>query len=70
MRKKNLCNTNTLQINKVSDLKYGILDEPLCRSVKRLSALRPSATTKTSLEAGGTSDVAWGVMPWTSGDVK
>lgn len=67
---KHACLTNTLQIHKVSNLKYGILDEPLCRSVKRLSALRPSATTKTNLEAGGASEVAWGVMPWTSGDVK
>lgn len=56
--------------NYVANLKYGALDEPLGRSVKRLSALRPSATTKTSLEAGGASGVAWGGMPWTSGEVK
>lgn len=56
--------------NYITNLKYGALDEPLGRSVKKLSALRPSATTKTSLEAGGASCVAWGGMPWTSGEVK
>lgn len=51
-------------------LMYGALDEPFCRGVKRLSALRPSATIKTSLEAGGANSVAWPGMPWTRGDVK
>lgn len=51
-------------------LMYGALEEPSCSSVKRLSALRPSATIKTSLEAGGANGVAWGGMPWTRGDVK
>lgn len=52
------------------NLKYGALDEPSESGVKRLSALRPSATTNTSLEAGGASGVVWGVMPWTRGEVK
>lgn len=53
-----------------SNLKYGALDEPLGSRLKRLSALSPSATINTSLEAGGVRDVAWGVMPWTRGEVK
>lgn len=51
-------------------LRYGVLEEPLCGGMKRMSALRPSATIKTSLEAGGGNSVAWGGMPWTRGDVK
>lgn len=52
------------------NLRYEALEEPLGSGVKRLSALRPSATTKTSLEAGAGIDVVRGVMPWTRGDVK
>lgn len=44
-------------VHQFPNLKYGALDEPFCRSVKRLSALRPSPTNNTSLEAGGVSGV-------------
>lgn len=62
--------SHSVNIYQFPNLKYGALDEPLGSSVKRLSALRPSPTTNTSLEAGGPSGVTWGVMPWTSGEVK
>lgn len=57
-------------LNKCPNLRNGVLHEPLGSRVKRLSALRPSATIKNSLEAGGASGMDWGVMPWTRGDVK
>lgn len=66
--KNKVCSTSLP--NQFTNLRNGVLLELLGSSVKRLSALRPSATTNTSLEAGGASGVDWGVMPWTKGDVK
>ncbi|KAG7236978.1 hypothetical protein INR49_032909 [Caranx melampygus] len=60
----NMISTGTYKTH----VKYGALDEPLGCKVKKLSALRPSATTNTSLEAGGASDITCGVMPWTRGE--
>lgn len=47
----------SLYKNQFFYLKYGVLEEPLGKRVKRLSALRPSATNNTSLDAGGASGV-------------